>query len=251
LSDDGVRAAQDLLRGARSCVVLSGAGMSAESGVPTFRDALTGEWSKFDPMRLASREGFSADPAFVWRWYAGRRARLGAVQPNAGHFALVGLEQRFVPFAVVTQNVDGLHARAGSARVLELHGNLLRTKCLEECGVRYEDLASLPAGEPPRCPGCGGLLRPDVVWFGEMLDPHMIDQALALAAAADVMVVVGTSGVVYPAAGLPQVTRERGGRVVVVNPNESDLDDLADVLLRGTAATMLPRLFPADARRST
>ncbi len=240
-----LKKASDLLRKAGSCVVLTGAGMSAESGVPTFRDALTGEWSKFDPMRLASREGFLADPAFVWRWYAGRRARLGEVEPNAGHRALAAVENRFSPFAIVTQNVDGLHARAGSTRVLELHGNLLHTKCLDECGVHYENLQSVPTGEPPACPGCGGLLRPDVVWFGEMLDPKVIDEALALAAAAEVMVVVGTSGVVYPAAGLPQVTREQGGRVIVVNPHPSDLDDQADILVRGTAATALPRLFGA------
>jgi NAD-dependent deacetylase len=241
--------ATELLRRARSCVVLSGAGMSAESGMPTFRDALTGEWSKFDPMRLASREGFMADPAFVWRWYAGRRARLAEVHPNAGHHALVGPEHRFSPFAVVTQNVDGLHARAGSTRVLELHGNLLRTKCLAECGVRFADLGSLPPGAPPPCPGCGALLRPDVVWFGEMLEPQVIETALELAAACEVMVVVGTSGIVYPAAGLPEVTKERGGRVIVVNPNQSDLDDVADIVVRGTAATTVPRLFasaPAD-----
>lgn len=251
MAGDTLEAAAGLLRNARSCVVLSGAGMSAESGVPTFRDALTGEWSKFDPMKLASREGFMADPAFVWRWYAGRRARLAEVRPNAGHHALVGMERRYTPFAIVTQNVDGLHARAGSTRVLELHGNLLHTKCLDECGVRFESLEALPPGEPPACPGCGGLLRPDVVWFGEMLDPEVIDRALALAAACDVMVVVGTSGVVYPAAGLPEVTKERGGRVIVVNPNPSDLDDQADILVRGTAANTLPCLFSGQLGPST
>jgi NAD-dependent deacetylase len=251
MRDDSLRAAAAVLHDARSVVVLTGAGMSAESGVPTFRDALTGEWSKFDPMRLASREGFRADPAFVWRWYAGRRQRLASVLPNAGHRALVGLERRFDPFAIVTQNVDGLHARAGSSRVLELHGNLMRTKCLDECGVRIDDLGALPAGEPPVCPGCGGWLRPDVVWFGEMLDPQVIDEAQGLAGACEVMVVVGTSGVVYPAAGLPQVTKERGGRVIVVNPNASEIDDSADILVRDTAANALPRLFGAAASHLT
>ena len=182
MSTDSLAAARGLLDEARSCVVLTGAGMSAESGVPTFRDAQTGEWSKFDPMQLASREGFQADPAFVWRWYAGRRERLAQVHPNAGHHALAGLEARFSPFAIVTQNVDGLHARAGSKVVLELHGNLLRTKCFAECGVVIEGLERVPPGEPPVCPGCGSWLRPDVVWFGEMLDPEILDHAERLVA---------------------------------------------------------------------
>ena len=243
MTAEAVAAARGVLDEARSCVVLTGAGMSAESDVPTFRDAQTGEWSKFDPMQLASREGFQADPGFVWRWYSGRRARLAQVLPNAGHRALVGLEQRFTPFAIVTQNVDGLHARAGSTRVLELHGNLTRTKCFADCGVRIDDLANVPAGEPPTCPGCGEWLRPDVVWFGEMLDPTVIEDAERLAGRCDVMLVVGTSGVVYPAAGLAHLAKRRGARVIVVNPNPSDLDDCADVLVAATAAGALPQLF--------
>lgn len=245
-ASQAIDAARVLLRAARSVVVLTGAGMSAESGVPTFRDALTGQWSKFDPMRLASREGFSADPPFVWRWYAERRAQLGKVAPNPGHHALVGLEDRYPTFAIVTQNIDGLHARAGSKRVLELHGNLLATKCFDEtCRVRYEDLASLPLGEPPICPGCGQPLRPDVVWFGEMLPAQVLMESERLAAACDVMLAVGTSGVVYPAAGLPLLTREAGGKVIIVNPDESDLDPVAHVVVRATAAQALPALFGA------
>jgi len=243
MSDDALGKARAILEQAGSCVVLTGAGMSAESGVPTFRDAQTGEWSKFDPMQLASREGFQADPPFVWRWYASRRTRLANVQPNAGHVALVGLERRFSPFAIVTQNVDGLHARAGSNRVLELHGNLVRTKCFDECGVRIDDLAGVPGGQPPVCPVCGGWLRPDVVWFGEMLDPAILDEAETLAGRCDVMLVVGTSGVVYPAAGLAYLAKRRGAHVIVVNPNASDLDDCADVVVASTAANALPRLF--------
>jgi NAD-dependent deacetylase len=238
-----LEAANNLLREARSCVVLTGAGMSAESGIPTFRDAQTGLWSKFDAMQLASRAGFEADPPLVWRWYASRRARVAAVQPNAGHFALAGMEQRFSPFAIVTQNVDGLHTRAGSTRVLELHGNLLRTKCLADCGVHIDLPADLPPGEPPVCPACGEWLRPDVVWFGEMLDPAMLEEAERLAGRCDVMVVVGTSGSVYPAAELPQLAKRHGARVIVVNPNPSDLDDCADLLVAETAASALPGLF--------
>lgn len=235
--------ARALLQKARSCVVLTGAGMSAESGVPTFRDAQTGVWSKFDPMQLASREGFLADPAFVWRWYSSRRERVVQVQPNAGHLALVGHERRFSPFAIVTQNVDGLHTRAGSTAVLELHGNLTRTKCFADCGVRIDDPADLPPGEPPVCPACGQWLRPDVVWFGEMLDPAVLERAERLAARCEVMLVVGTSGLVYPAAGLAHLAKRSGAQVIVVNPNPSDLDDCADVLVTRTAAEALPRLF--------
>jgi len=248
IDDARLEAARDLLRAARSCVVLTGAGMSAESGVPTFRDALTGEWSRFDPMQLASREGFEADPPFVWRWYRGRRERVVRVQPNAGHDALVGLESRFNPFVIVTQNVDGLHSRAGSTRVLELHGNILHTKCLAECGVRIDGLEGLPAGEPPACPACGRWLRPDVVWFGEMLDPAVLAEAERLAGRCDVMLVVGTSGVVYPAAGLPYLAKRQGARVILVNPNPSDLDDCADICLAGTAANTLPRLLAGASR---
>jgi NAD-dependent deacetylase len=238
-----LQAARAALGQARRCVVLTGAGMSAESGVPTFRDAQTGLWSNFDPMQLASQEGFRADPPLVWRWYASRRHRLHEVEPNAGHRALAGVEGRFEDFAIVTQNVDGLHARAGSRTVLELQGNILRTKCLARCGVVIDDPRQLPPGEPPLCPGCGQWLRPDVVWFGEMLDPVVLQRAEDLSAACDVLVVVGTSGAVYPAAGLPDLARAHGATVVIVNPDDSEIDHVAHVLVRDTAARALPRLF--------
>jgi NAD-dependent SIR2 family protein deacetylase len=157
-------AARTLLRDARRVAVLTGAGMSAESGVPTFRDALTGLWSKFDPEQLATPEAFRANPALVWRWYSERRAGVLAAQPHAGHLALARATGRFDSLAVVTQNVDGLHARAGSSEVLELHGNILHSRCLDECGVRYDHPDHLPAGAPPRCPECGRHCDP--VWCG-------------------------------------------------------------------------------------
>lgn len=246
-SADTLAAAARLIARARRCAVLTGAGVSAESGVPTFRDAQTGLWSRFDPAQLASPEGFRADPPLVWRWYAWRRELVARAVPNAGHLALARAGGRFEQLALVTQNVDGLHARAGSRDVIELHGNILRTKCFAECGVRYEDAAALPAGEPPRCPSCGSWLRPDVVWFGEMLDPAVLARAEEAASACDLMLVVGTSGLVYPAAGLPALARRYGARVLVVNPNESELDDLADVVVRAPAAVALPALLPADA----
>jgi len=153
---------------ARRVAVLTGAGISAESGIPTFRDATTGLWAKFDPMQLASEDGFRADPPLVWRWYAWRRGLVANAQPNAGHHALVSAQSRFDSFELITQNVDGLHARAGSAPI-ELHGSIVRTVCLGRCGFAEDDPKRLPAGEPPRCPRCNDWLRPDVVWFGDEL----------------------------------------------------------------------------------
>jgi NAD-dependent deacetylase len=235
--------ARELLAGVRQLAVLTGAGMSADSGVPTFRDAQTGLWSRFDPMQLASPEGFREDPTLVWRWYAWRRELVARAEPNAGHRALAHAQARFDRLRIVTQNVDGLHQRAGSREVLELHGNILRTRCLQACGIRFEAPDELPAGEPPRCPGCGSWLRPDVVWFGEMLDPATLREAEDACCGAAVVLVVGTSGLVYPAAGLPMLARRAGAKVVIVNPHPSEIDAVADVVLRGSAATVLPALL--------
>ena len=232
-------------RGARHVVVLTGAGMSAESGVPTFRDAQTGLWARHDPLQLASPEGFARDPGLVWRWYARRREAVRRAEPHAGHVALARLEHGPVRVTHVTQNVDGLHARAGSRAPIELHGNILRSHCLEECGVVIDDSDGLPAGEPPRCPGCGAFLRPSVVWFGEALPPEPLRRAQQAALECQLMVVVGTSGLVYPAAGLPGLARRQGARIVVVNPQESELDGQADLLWRATAAQALAALVAA------
>ncbi|HZA96096.1 MAG TPA: Sir2 family NAD-dependent protein deacetylase, partial [Burkholderiaceae bacterium] len=178
--------ARDYIAQARRLAVLTGAGISAESGIPTFRDASSGLWAKFDPVKLASEEGFRADPPLVWRWYAWRRGLVGAAQPNAGHLALAAAQARFDAFELITQNVDGLHARAGSAPI-ELHGNLMRTVCLARCGFVEDDPLLLPVGEPPRCPACGDWLRPGVVWFGEMLDVATLQQAQAVAARCDAL----------------------------------------------------------------
>jgi len=165
-----LRRAQALIAGARRIVVLTGAGMSAESGIPTFRQARAALWADFDPMQLASPEGFRADPPRVWSWYAWRREKVAGALPHAGYFALAAAAQCFEQMVLITQNVDGLHERAGSRNVIELHGNILRTTCFAQCGVRIDDPGALPPGVPPRCPRCGSHLRPDVVWFGEMLD---------------------------------------------------------------------------------
>jgi NAD-dependent deacetylase len=228
------------VREARAIVLLSGAGMSAESGVPTFRDAQTGLWAKFRPEQLATEAAFRADPGMVWDWYQLRRAMIRQVAPNAGHVAVAAFQQRHPGrLTVVTQNVDGLHQCAGSPGVLALHGNIAQDQWLDRPQACCSE-ASLQPGRPPRCAVCGNLRRPAVVWFGEMLPADALAAAQGAAAACDLMLVVGTSGVVYPAAGLARSTR---GRVVVINPQTSELDDAADVVLTGTAAGLLPALL--------
>jgi NAD-dependent deacetylase len=233
-------AVREWVREARRIVLLSGAGMSAESGVPTFRDAQTGLWANFRPEELATEDAFRAQPAMVWDWYALRREMIAKVEPNAGHRAVAAFQQRHPGrLTVVTQNVDGLHQKAGSPGVLALHGNIAEDQWLDApracCTV-----GSVVAGRPPRCATCGNLRRPAVVWFGEMLPAAALAAAEEAAAACDLMLVVGTSGLVYPAAGLARGTR---GRVVVVNPQPSALDDAADAVLAGTSAVLLPRLL--------
>ncbi|WBY01888.1 NAD-dependent protein deacylase [Ramlibacter tataouinensis] len=223
--------------------VLTGAGMSQESGVPTFRDAQTGLWAHFRPEELATEEGFRADPQRVWDWYAQRRAAMAQVAPNAGHVALADYGRRHPgKLTVITQNVDGLHQRAGSAGVLALHGNIFEDRWVEPPRACCSSRPPVEA-RPPRCAVCGNLRRPAVVWFGEMLPEAALEAAEQAAQACQLMLVVGTSGAVYPAAGLAHVASEAGARVVVLNPHPSDLDSVADEVLRGTAATLLPKLL--------
>ena len=204
---DAVRAQ---LARARQVCVLTGAGMSAESGIPTFRDAMTGLWSRFDPAQLASEEGFRADPSGVWAWYAERRDGVRAALPNAGHVALADYGRRRPGvLTIVTQNVDDLHQRAGWPQTIRLHGDILADRWLQPCarGCPVEQAAP---GTPPACAGCGNLLRPGVVWFGEMLPDDAIDAAERAARSCELMLVVGTSGAVWPAAGLASVARRAG-----------------------------------------
>lgn len=227
---------------AERVVAFTGAGMSKESGIPTFRDAREGLWARYDPEELATERGFRADPRLVWSWYAGRRRRVAECRPHAGHLALAGMEARLRSLTVVTQNVDGLHAQAGSSDAIELHGSLRRLKCLD---AHHPFAGEVPdaEGDPPPCPLCGSLLRPDVVWFGEMLPPAALDRAWTLAEGCDVMLVVGTSGQVYPAAELPRLAKRAGAYVVEVNPEPGGITPVADVFLRGTAGTVLPLLL--------
>jgi NAD-dependent deacetylase len=242
------RAAQHL-REARHVCVLTGAGISAESGIPTFRDAQEGLWAQYSPLDLATPEGFERDPELVWRWYEWRREMIRAARPNAGHVALARLAGRVPRLTLVTQNVDGLHQRAGSPSVIEYHGNILRDRCTVEHVVATRAAAS-PASPLPRCASCGGLLRPDVVWFGEMIPADAMLQADAAAADCDAFLSVGTSSLVYPAAGLAESALRRGVPVIEVNPNPTDLSAHALLVLRGAAGSILPALCDAMTRRA-
>ncbi|HTD66759.1 MAG TPA: NAD-dependent deacylase [Candidatus Limnocylindria bacterium] len=238
--DAGVVAA---LRRAQRVTVLTGAGVSAESGVPTFRDAQTGLWANFKPEQLATPGAFRQDPKLVWEWYAWRREKLHTVEPNPGHKALVALARRYPEFTLITQNVDGLHQRAGSKRVIELHGNITRTKCFDENIVVPEWTET---GEvPPRCPQCRGHLRPDVVWFGEELPDEAINEATRASGACDVFLSIGTSSVVYPAARLSEVALRSGATVVEINSDETPLTRNATFSLRGASGMVLPELLRA------
>ncbi|AVP58024.1 SIR2 family NAD-dependent protein deacylase [Pulveribacter suum] len=240
------QAVQAWIAQATRIAVLTGAGMSAESGVPTFRDATSGHWAQFNPQDMASERGFRAAPARVWDWYAHRRAGVAAVQPNAGHRALAAFARRHPGrLTLITQNVDGLHQRAGSAGVLCLHGDLMLDRWLDAPRACCQLHAAAP-GSPPRCAACGNLVRPGVVWFGESLPAEVLDAAQQAAQAAELMLVVGTAGAVYPAAGLAHLARQAGARVVVLNPAASELDSAAHAVLRGTAAQLLPQLLAPE-----
>jgi NAD-dependent deacetylase len=225
---------------ARRVVAFTGAGISAESGVPTFRSP-NGIWAKFKPEELASMDGFLRNPDLVWEWYEGRKSLMAAVEPNAGHRALVRMEAFFAAFAIVTQNIDNLHARAGSSTVLELHGNIERNYCIR-CRrfASPKELAS--GGGVPRCVSCGGMIRPDVVWFGEMLPQTIWDDAVEATRRCDVFLSIGTSAVVYPAASLPELALESGATVVEVNPEPTPLTGRAQEFLQGPAGEILPAL---------
>jgi len=238
---EAVVAAAELLAKARRVAVLTGAGISAESGIPTFRDALSGLWARFNPEELATPEAFARNPALVWDWYAERRAKVASCEPNAGHLALAELERRIPEFLLITQNVDGLHAAAGSRRMVELHGNIRRVKCSLDGGV-VDSWGG--ADRPPRCPRCGAHLRPDVVWFGEMLPEGEFARATEAARSAEVFLSIGTSNLVEPAASLPWLAHRHGASVIVVNPSmEGQRSGTGIVHLTGLAGTVLPMLM--------
>lgn len=239
--DEALDRAATLVRAARRVAVLTGAGISAESGLATFRGA-GGLWEGHRVEEVATPHAFARDPEFVWRFYNLRRANLATVLPNPGHLALVGLETRFPgAFTLVTQNVDGLHQAAGSVNVLEIHGGLRRVRCTRCTRVVDRGVEPLPA--MPRCEKCDGLLRPDVVWFHEALPEEVWERATHAVAACDCFLVVGTSAVVYPAAGLIDLAQSRNARVIEANLERSAASDRVDVLLLGPSGTTLPKLI--------
>ena len=238
-----------LLAQARHVVVFTGAGVSAESGIATFRDKLTGLWARFDPAQLASAEGFRADPALVWGWYQMRRAGIAKAEPNAGHLAIAALAAQVPQLTLITQNVDDLHERAGSRAVLHLHGRLDAFRCLD-CARPADEPVALPEEaaqgcrmEPPRCACCAGPLRPGVVWFGEMLPEAALEQAFAAARQCDVLLSVGTSGLVQPAASIPRMALAAGATVVHVNPQPVPCEHPRAFMLPGKAGEVLPQLL--------
>lgn len=226
---------------AKCVVVLTGAGISAESGIPTFRDAQTGLWAKFKPEDLATPRAFRKNPKLVWEWYEWRRKLVREAKPNQGHITLAAMEKFFPEFHLITQNVDGLHQSAGSRSVIELHGNIMRTKCFSEDAVvaEWKDTGDVP----PKCPRCGGLLRPDVVWFEETLPEVEISQAFQASRHCDLFLSIGTSSAVYPAASLPQEALSSGATVVEINPQPTPFTPKASFVLNGPAGVILPEWF--------
>ena len=228
---------------AQRVVALTGAGVSQESGLRTFRDTQEGLWAKYNPQDLASPEAFARDPKLVWDWYAWRREAIKGVRPNAGHFALAEMETIFPVCTLVTQNVDGLHHMAGSKVVHELHGNILRVRC-SQCGA-FAEIWGDDSEQVPQCQVCGGLLRPDVVWFGESLPLAELEAAVLAVRTCDVFFSIGTSGVVQPAASLASAARSNGAMVVEINAETTPVTQQADFSIQGKSGLVLPALIAA------
>ena len=234
--------AAERVRAAKAVAVLTGAGVSAESGVPTFRGE-GGLWRQFRAEDLATPQALARDPYLVWEWYDWRRQKIAACRPNPAHHALAALESRAQEFLLITQNIDDLHRKAGSRRLVELHGNIWRVRCVREGTV--SDLPDAPLREvPPRC-GCGALLRPDVVWFGEALPADTLERAFKASETCDLFLVVGTSALVQPAASLPLMAKRNGATVIEVNPEPTPLSDRVDICLHGKAGEILSALLAA------
>ena len=228
------------LRQARHVLVLTGSGASAESGVPTFRDAQTGLWEQFNPMDLATPEAFLEDPALIWRWYRWRRELVAQAEPNPGHFAIAQLARIVPKLTLITQNVDGLHQRAGSTGVVEFHGNLFTDRCFSEGIVVTDGDDAVPI---PICSACGGMLRPGVVWFGEAIPTEALNAATSAAGNCDVFLSIGTSSVVWPAAGLAESAKANGATVIEINLDTTPQSRQSHHCIQGKSGEVLPELI--------
>lgn len=240
MNDNLASSAADILARVDRVAVVTGAGVSAESGVPTFRGQ-DGLWRQYRAETLATPEAFERDPKLVWEWYDWRRGLIAPVEPNPGHQVLAAWQDLFTGFSLITQNVDGLHAKAGSRDVVELHGNIWKLRCTREGTVSEVRGSPLPQ-LPPVCPSCGATLRPHVVWFGESLDPAVLERAFRLSESCQAMLVIGTSSVVQPAASLPLAAARAGAKIVEINPEPTPLTPHADVFLAGRSGEILPAL---------
>ena len=230
------------LMSSRYAVAFTGSGVSAESGITTFRGK-NGLWNKYRAEDLATLEGFLRNPELVWEWYSWRIEKVFNAKPNPAHIALAKLEKNGIIKTIITQNVDGLHQKAGAKNVIELHGSIWRVKCIK-CGYKTRIDRPYRKDEiPPRCPECGSLLRPDVVWFGEPLPQKEYREAVSAAINSDLMLVIGTSGVVYPAAAIPHYAKDRGARIVVINPDTTGHDDIADIIVREKAGSFFSKII--------
>ena len=238
--EDLLKAVADILRSSKNAVALTGAGISAESGIPTFRGK-DGLWKKYRVEDLATPFAFQRNPKLVWEWYVWRMNIISKAKPNPAHIALAEMEKEGIIKAVITQNVDGLHFKAGSKNVIELHGNIWRIRCVN-CNWKTV-LSSPPTQIPPICEKCGGLMRPDVVWFYESLPQEALNKAFKLAAQSDIMLIIGTSGVVQPAASLPLITKDHGGILVEINVADTPLTPVCHYSLKGKAGEILPRIY--------
>ncbi|MDX2078837.1 MAG: NAD-dependent deacylase [bacterium] len=246
-----VQQVASLIKNAKRLVILTGAGVSKESGVPTFRDAMDGLWAKYDPQQLATPRAFAKNPQLVWDWYAYRRGLVSNAKPNAGHFALAHLEKIHPNLWIITQNVDDLHEQAGSTRLIRLHGNIAETICYNQCqGERVTiDKNDFVWDEnhttPPKCPHCHAYLRPNVVWFEETLPRNALQSAFDISAKCDVMLVIGTSGLVSPASQLPHMAENSGATLIEINPEKSEITPYAHFHLKGASGAVLPALLEA------
>jgi NAD-dependent deacetylase len=243
IADEIPKSLIEKLRQSRNITVLTGAGISEESGIPTFREAQTGLWARYDPQQLATPQAFRRNPRLVWEWYAWRRELVTKAAPNPGHLALASLEQLVPKFTLITQNVDDLHRRAGSQNIIALHGDILRTRCFY-CRKSVEDQQELNQYDR-RCSHCGFPLRPDVVWFGEPLPPEALDEAFTAARECDIFFSIGTSTLVEPAASLPFIALQNEIPVVEINPDRTPLSQSSTYLLKGSAGYVLPKLIHA------